>query len=331
MNRNINADLIKSFSIFGVVFIHSAFLIEEAGPVLFLVDFFRFAVPCFIIIWALFLEKSFYKKLSIERRTYIVERFKHLFKVFFIWSLIYFLISVDWNELSIMTFFTKHFSGYGWAGQYFFIILFQLLLLYPLLRRLYEIKTLRIITILALFLVYAYWGYFFDEIPDMLIKVGDRLFIFWVPYVFLGIAFAKIAIKESSKIFFLAPLLIPLEFFVMNRLDLSHTPYITIAVLIASCLWTTAVLRSRPLNISDKLKKICLFIGGNTLIIFVVNPLIVFIAKYFLDLIGFYETIVDFPSWVKLSISFLMIILVFITTLGIAKMLQNTRLLKLLF
>src|SRR6187402_786696 len=135
MNRSIAADLIKSISIFGVVFIHGSTLFGYASYLTeMLRSLFRFCVPCFMIVFAYFYEISYAKKTNQERKAYTYSRLKHLFVVFFLWSTFYFLMLVDWKDLTFQQLITKHFSGYGFAGQYFFIILFQIIVLFPLLR-----------------------------------------------------------------------------------------------------------------------------------------------------------------------------------------------------
>ena len=74
MQRNLNADILKSISIFGVVFIHASSIFGEFDIMLFFRDMFRFAVPCFIILWAFFFEKSYDKKSEEQRLKYIYYR-----------------------------------------------------------------------------------------------------------------------------------------------------------------------------------------------------------------------------------------------------------------
>src|SRR6187431_1122595 len=101
MNRSISADLIKSIAIFGVVFIHGSALFGSTSHFSeILCSLFRFGVPCFIIIFAYFFETSFAKKTNQEQKEYIYSRLKHLFIVFFLWSTLYFLMLVDWKDLT---------------------------------------------------------------------------------------------------------------------------------------------------------------------------------------------------------------------------------------
>lgn len=276
MNRSISADLIKVVSIFGVVFIHGSGLFgSNSGFQLYTSNFFRFCVPCFIIIWAYLFEKSYQKKRYNERAKYLSSKFIHLFTVFFIWSCLYFLNLVNWDTITLIKVVTTHFSGYGWAGQYFFIILFQLLLLFPLIRILQQYKLIYVPFIVLLILVYIFYGYFYNTIPESVKKLGDRPFVFWLPYVFIGISMANQKIKKISVLNAFVLLLIPIESFILKYLDCEHDAYITPAVLLASIVFTVAILQNDIIIKSERINNIISFIGKNTMTIFVANPLII--------------------------------------------------------
>ena len=297
MNRYYTADLIKAISIIGVVFIHgSTILGAESSISLYLSWLSRISVPCFIIVWAFFFDKSYANKNKTERTEYQIKRFIYLLRIFLIWSFIYFLIVVNWSELSIGSFFSKHFSGYAWAGQYYFVILFQLILLYPIIRWLYDKKIIRntlLIVILVLYIFYAYWN---DIIPSVIQKLGDRPFIFWLPYVFLGIALARNEVRILSLKWLFIILLIPIEFYLLKLYNLEHSAYITPTVLISTCIFCTSLL---PYSVSVKnnlFSKTVSYIGSNTLTIFVANPLVLIILSkvlphYLFNGFSFYEKI----------------------------------------
>ena len=280
MNRSISADLIKVLAIFGVVFIHGSGLFgSNSGFQLYTSNFFRFCVPCFIIIWAYLFEKSYQKKVYNERAKYISSKFIHLFIVFFIWSCLYFLNLVNWDTITLIKVVTTHFSGYGWAGQYFFIILFQLLLLFPLIRILQHYKLIYVPLIVLLILVYIYYGYFYNTIPDSVKKLGDRPFVFWLPYVFIGISMANQKIKKISVLNAFVLLLIPIESFILKYFDCEHDSYITPVVLLASIVFTVTILQNDIVIKSERISNIISFIGKNTMTIFVSNPLIIMLLS----------------------------------------------------
>lgn len=328
--RNTNADVLKSISIFGVVFIHGALILGESDIMLFLRDMFRFTVPCFITLWAFFFEKSYQKKLKNDRKKYIIKRFIHLFRVFLLWSLLYFFLTVDWQNLTVKDILTKYFSGYGWSGQYFFIILFQFLLLYPLIRKIYDLKLLRVLALTMVVLMYLGWNYSYVLLPEPLKKLGFRPFLFWLPYVFLGMALARDKVNKVSLWFAACPLLLALEFLLLRKMEFNHMDYITLGVLVFSVLFCIALLQSKSILIPERCNNALDFVGRNTLIVFVSNPLIIILINKMLEIVVVKESLNLFPIWAKVVLSFITIILIFLGTLGIAKFLHKSTLIKIL-
>lgn len=326
--RNTNADVLKSISIFGVVFIHGSSILGESDIMLFLRDMFRFTVPCFITLWSFFFEKSYQKKNKTDRRKYIVKRFVHLFRVFVLWSLLYFFLTVDWQNFTAKDILTKYFSGYGWSGQYFFIILFQFLLLYPLIRKVYEIKFLRVLTLATVVLIYLGWNYSYGVLPEPIKKLGFRPFLFWLPYVFLGMALAKNKVNRISLWFGVCPLLLAVEFLLLRKWEFSHMDYITLGVLVFSLLFCIALLQSKSIVVPERFNNVLGFVGRNTLIVFVSNPLIIILINKLLEVGVVNERINLFPLWTKVVLSLIAIILIFMGTLGIAKFLHKSTLIK---
>lgn len=283
MKRNLNIDQLKGIAIFGVVWIHSAHLFIQGDlPVASAIrDIFRFSVPAFIIVWAFFFEKGLQKSEN-NHFVYMGRKFLHLFGVFMIWSLIYFCIVPDSYDLSFKSLITKYWSGYGWSGQYFFIILFQLLIIFPLLRYIYSHAFLRSIVIIACLAIYLWLGYWGTHVPEFIWKAGDRLFIYWIPYVFLAIYLVRKPVEKVSFYWCLALLLIPLEFYLLAKANLPHTPYVTPAVFLASAAVTICFLAKRvhlpqlPLSCFSQL-------GMNSMTIFVANPIVILILHEFIN------------------------------------------------
>lgn len=274
--RSFSADILKAISIFGVVFIHGSFLLGGTSEFSTTIAWiFRFCVPAFIIMWAYFFENSYSKRNKKDQKKYIYSRFKHLFIVYFIWSLIYFIFLANWETLTIKDLFIKHFSGYGFSGQYFFIILFQLLIFYPLIRWFYTQNKFRYVVLALVFGLYLIWGYYSEILPSFINKFGNRPFIFWMPYVFLGIALARKEMFKISRIFVFSIFLIPIEFYFLETINPKHPMYITPAVLISSSLTTIAFLGLRFNLMKSKLNDLMIFSGTNTITVFVANPLII--------------------------------------------------------
>ena len=289
MQRNNYIDLMKAVSIFGVVWIHGASILGGSDFTSFVSDAFRFAVPAFIIFWAYFFEKSF-SRASGSRLTFLANRFSDLFVVFLIWSVLYFLVLADFDNLSFSSTITRHFSGYGWSGQYFFIILFQLILFYSIIRWAYSVAYIRFLCITVCVVLYFWLGYFGSSVPDLVWKLGDRLFVYWIPYVFVGIYFARREVgKEFSFLWCILPLLIPLEFNLLSDLGRDHGPYVTPMVLLCSILVTIPFLSVNYHVKRLRLYPIVEFLGTNTMIVFVMNAIVVIILRDLFSPFVFYS------------------------------------------
>jgi surface polysaccharide O-acyltransferase-like enzyme len=273
-NRLYSIDFLKAISIFGVVYIHCSFrsglfgCSSDISEIL--RGLFRFGVPCFIILWAYFIEKALQKSDKLEQYNYFKKKIVHLFVVFIIWSLGYFFYSVNWQTLTFIDLFTKYFSGYGWAGQYYFVVLFQLLLLFPILRQIYNIKTLKIGVIILTLFIYIIFAYL--KMPSIIDKLGYRLFLYWVIYVFVGIALARNSIQKISIWWLLLVVLMPLEELIMKSLGVFQdlNDYIRPTIIFVSTIISIIAIQT---NIKQN-NKIISFIGKNTMTVYVANPLV---------------------------------------------------------
>jgi hypothetical protein len=296
MERSINADIIKTLSIFGVVFIHGSTIMSCKSVVTDnFIALFRFGVPCFILLWAFYFEKSMAKKNGKEQFLYIKKRLIHLIIVFVIWSLLYFLISIDWPKLTLENVRTTKFIDYGWPGRYFLTVLFQLLPLYPIVRWLYNFKVLKYAMyagLVAIYLAYAYMTYN-NCMPDILQKIGYKLFVFWLPYVFVGIELARRPAVKLSFYFWLILLIIPIEYnIIISNGAVEYPSYVLPGLMIASIIFCIALLQN-PITVSKPwLSNTLSYIGKNTMTIFVTNPLVIIILKLLLPKnLEFCETI----------------------------------------
>lgn len=285
-SRNINLDLLKVISIFGVVFIHSAGMLGGNVEVQkFFSQIFRVAVPCFIIIWVFFFDSSYSKKSGKDKLKYQFSRFKHLFIVYSLWSLLYLFITIDLEHITIVEIFTKHFLGYGWSGQYYFLILFQLIVFYKPVNYLYKYKKVMTIIIFFIFITIFYYNYNSLYVPSFAYKIGDKLFIYWLPYVFFGFWLReKNFILSQSKVLWgvlLLPILIPLEFLIFGD-EFWKSPYLIYSVFISS-LGLATLFFFKKFSIKNQfIQRIISYIGSNTMTIFVANPLFIIIFyKYF--------------------------------------------------
>jgi surface polysaccharide O-acyltransferase-like enzyme len=325
MERSLAADIIKTLSIFGVVFIHGSSFACNYEISNILTQAFRFCVPCFILIWAFLLERSLLKKNKEEQYKHLKSRFIHLFKVFIIWSVVYFLMLVNWKEITPLKLITMHFSGSGWAGQYFFIILFQLILFYPLIRWLYGIKILRYASFIGVLLIYSvyYYLHYINSMPIILSKIGERPFIFWLPYVFIGIGLARNEVIRLPLWSCIALFLIPIEAYITGT-D-SGFPYLYFSILISSIIFCVSLLQSNIPSGKNFLSKSLLYIGSNTMTIFVSNPIIIMGLSLF-DLSILQNTFFCESSTGKIIISFTSVIVIMLLGLLLAEIIKKIRL-----
>lgn len=282
MSRSLSPDVVKAAAIFGVVFIHSSTMLGCGSSVSeVFTQLFRFGVGSFILIWAYFFERAWSKRSKPERKKYLQEKLFHLIQVYLIWSVLYFLLTADWATLTPVGVLTRHFMGYGWAGQYFFIILIQLMLLYPLLRWIYDRQLFRYVALGLLAMVYYLWSYHFAELPGFLTKIGRLPFFFWVPYLFAGVALSRWRGRKLSFLFGGLLLLIPLEYLWLDRLNLPHLEYIIVSIPVATIALGFAFLTNKINFKNERVTAATHFVGSNTMTVFVANPLFIITYGYF--------------------------------------------------
>lgn len=287
-DRLATPDILKVVSIFAVVFIHGFTLFPFSPST---VDFnhsqiglaasmSRFCVPVFIFLWAYFMEKSILK-----RGTGIVmERFYKLLLPFVFWTLIYCLIKADVKQMSLPYIFVKYWTGYGWSGQYYFIILFQFIALFPLWRwiseKLMKLSSAVFILSFIFFIFIAYSGW--SEIR-IIVRISDRIFIYWWPYVILGIIHARkniFNIKIPAMLKIAALVLIPLENYWLQPASISAyaLPSIFIAsMLLISLIESKLSYTSLPAGLGKTIGTL----ANYTLGIFCLNPLIILILNHY--------------------------------------------------
>jgi hypothetical protein len=265
-------DALKAFAIFGVVYIHCRNLAGESPPIEILGEMFRISVPLFIIVWAYFQERAYLAGGS--PWSIIPSRFTGLVVPFLAWSFLYLLLTADWSTLTLRMAVTRHWLGSGWSGQYYFIILFQLILVFPLVRRL-PAGALSLGLTFGLFaLAFAAADLF--SWPSWVAKLSYRPFLYWLPYVVLGIHLARRPDRPLPRgAAVLGALLIVAEaglFWPQAGFD---SGYAKPGVLIGSGLVAAAFLNREPVpgRVSEALRPAILLIGRNTMGIFLINPL----------------------------------------------------------
>jgi fucose 4-O-acetylase-like acetyltransferase len=273
--RDIRSDYLKALSIIGVVIIHAGLPYA---------DIFRFCVPVFVCLWAFHYEKGLTCHKPEEIWKYVKHKFFRLFIPYIFWTALYiflFRMPSEWRTTSIHTIVNGWFGGYGWAGQYFFIILFQLTWFFPLLRQWVNSRTVWIMliagTVLNASVVYFLSG------NRIISVIGDRLFLYWLPYVFLGVAFARGYPRPFPKLLPFAVVLlltVPSEYSVLAAIDGGGAVYLQPSTVLGSIALLIAISPrlsfNKPYSFPSVpwIGKVVSHIGQNSFIIFVMNPLI---------------------------------------------------------
>lgn len=321
--RLIGIDFLKSISIFGVVFIHSRNdnIISEITS-----ELFRVAVPLFIVFFSYFLEKNLSSvSTKKEYNDILKQKFFLLFLPYAFFTILYFFILNDLSLIKPRELITGYWSGYGWSGQYFFIVLFQLILVFPLLQKIVNVKLIYIITIslfLYLIMSYIFWNLSFVS------KLSDRIFIYWLPYAILGILLYKnidLFKNIANKLILFTIFLIPTEFFIFNYFNIVHSSYVLVSVLVSSSLIAIYFIVNENIikkYLPDYLKKLSIYISNKTLGIFVLNPLFIFLLK------PFYHYIQVENIFIDSIIIFLFSIIIFILCILTIEILSKTFLKK---
>ena len=105
----------------------------------------RFCVPVFVALWAYYFERGLAERPAVGALDYYGRRTLRLLVPYAFWTALYLALShspADWRTTPLHTIVGGWFGGYGWPGQYFFLILFQLILVLPVLRREINVKSL---------------------------------------------------------------------------------------------------------------------------------------------------------------------------------------------
>ena len=323
--RLIGIDFLKSISIFGVVFIHSRNdnIISEITS-----ELFRVAVPLFIVFFSYFLEKNLSSvSTKKEYNDILKQKFFLLFLPYAFFTILYFFILNDLSLIKPRELITGYWSGYGWSGQYFFIVLFQLILVFPLLQKIVNVKLIYIITI-SLFL-YLIMSYIFCNL-SFVSKLSDRIFIYWLPYAILGILLYRnidLFKNIANKLILFTIFLIPTEFFIFNYFNIVHSSYVLVSILVSSSLIAIYFIVNENIikkYLPDYLKKLSIYISNKTLGIFVLNPLFIFLLKPFYSFIQVENFLID-----SIMI-FLFSILIFILCILTIEILSRTFIKKLI-
>ena len=281
-------DGLKTLAIVGVVWIHVA---RATGAIS---VWMRFSVPVFVVLWAYYFENGIAKRSGDQQKTYLVGRIRKLIIPYCVWSIFYAANSEALSQslvgnFSLMTV-VKLFGGKGWPGQYFLLVLLQLV---PVLLVIRARITERMIWILlgTALLFYAVVEFVFWGFPGIA-AIGHRPFVYWLPYALIGIGLARGCFKAIPRVLaaiiaLVAIIVAPYESS-WSKLNLQdHSPYIQVSVLLMSI----GIMLAWPVHgstIPQTLKvsqqrwfgrwgfPLLRQIGSNTFSIFVMNPMVMY-------------------------------------------------------
>jgi hypothetical protein len=285
--RDRNFDYLKTVAILGVVYIHSG--IPFSG-------IFRFCVPVFIGMWAFYMEQGLARRPVESHRIYLLDRLKVLLIPYAFWSILYisFYPHSAWFTTPIHTIIGGWLGGYAWGGQYYFIILVQLTLLFPLIRNWINRKNFWIPIVIGgtLNIVAEY----FLGTNKIIFGINDRLFIYWISYLVLGLSLYRGYIIAKPKLLIPAFLCLPLIILESEYWN-GWSPYLGVSVTLTSLcllLGLAPQKQSKQSTLSDSkislLGKLSDLIGQNTFPIFVSNVLFLKIVDATQQFFSLYPT-----------------------------------------
>jgi hypothetical protein len=263
----------------GVVWIHCSYLIPHSHAILdWLSPLFRFCVPIFVTFWAYFAEKATTRPDWSYVRS--LGRLRSIAIPFFAWSFLYWILARDFHT-DLFHQISKHWSGYGWPGQYFFLILAQLIVVFPLLRWIAKWippwANAGLLVLAVAFLDFVWHPSAFAE------KIGDRPFIYWIPYCLLGIHLARGKISRLRVPWpaaVCAALTMPLETKLLGGHSSGIGPYFLVSVALTTFLAATSAVQGSIPRWTEKspYSGWISHLSTNSLAIFCINPLVLIVG-----------------------------------------------------
>lgn len=281
-SRDLRPDLLKAAAIFAVVTIHAGLGDNES---------LRFCVPVFVGIWSYYLERSLSQR-PVERRGGVLRsRLIVILAAYAFWTLIYVALlrlPSEQGTVSLTTVVNGWLGGYGWAGQYFFLIIGQLLIVTPLLPRGKRAQQMVFFASLAAMLL-APW--LCDTFR--LFHIADkRPFVYWLPYYIMGTAIARVRpaatwAKPALLVAIVFCLLAPWEADLRQDAGSRVMPYFLLCTAVSTfalLVWgfaekraQTAVDRAERSHLPKQLSGWAALLGRETFAIFTAHVLIIFL------------------------------------------------------
>jgi hypothetical protein len=269
--REMGPDLVKGIAAVGVVAIHASGSIAiTPRAVAVIVDWSMLGVPLFVIAWSYNVGRSWEE--GAGNFVWLGRFYRRLIPPFLIWSLFYEVLSGEALHFDISTF-THHWTGSGWPGQYYFILLFLLAPFVPVLRFIVSRNAAAAIvvgTTLVCFTAYSVNLY----VPHGIL--AQR----WFPFYWLGYATAGLWIARSGiRIHPAWCVILPIVMSIWSYVDHSIRPplehYFTIPIFLSSLIIGAVVLPRKTSG--SRFNAIFVRVGRSSLAVFVLNPLLVLI------------------------------------------------------
>ncbi|MDY3561939.1 acyltransferase [Gemmata sp. JC673] len=276
--RDGRSDELKALAIVGVVCIHAGLPYADA---------LRFCVPVFLSIWAYHYDQGLSRRQD-RVWAYAWQRFIRLLIPYAFWTAVYlplFHPLSEWQSTPLSIIVNGWLGGYGWSGQYFFIILFQLTFLFPLLHR--YTSPISLWVVLAVGVICNPLADYFLFRSYAVSGIGDRLFVYWLPYVFIGIALARGTIQPMPLLIPMAAalLLAPTELAQLLLTVPRASPYMILSVTVGSI----AILLAMGPTTRDpsprqlRWRQMIQYVGRNSFSIFLAHLLFLKLGDALLD------------------------------------------------
>ena len=186
-------DVVRGLAIFGVVFIHGSGLLAPGPDPLHSADAFRWCVPMFIALTALLAARSVDRAASGSQNSsqfrMTLKRFGRLFVPYAAWTAVYMLI-FSGREITPRSLLTHYLSGYLWSGQYYFVIVLQLVWVLPALARRRVSGGWAIAGVAAGAGLFTLLQLASGAVP-LINQLRNRPFPYWLPIVLVGVWAAR--------------------------------------------------------------------------------------------------------------------------------------------
>jgi peptidoglycan/LPS O-acetylase OafA/YrhL len=187
--RDSSADILRGAAIWGVAYVHGHHLLLGSVTPVLSSDAFSWCVPIFVILSGFFGAGSVERERLRPQASYMVSvrrRLGRLLIPYLAYSFVYCIANSFWKH-SPKQIVTVDFAGYGWSGQYYFIILFQCAIFLPWLVR-FRCRPWMVLCSFAILEAVIFALPAIKWHASLLRKVlDDRFSPFWIPYLLLAI------------------------------------------------------------------------------------------------------------------------------------------------